>query len=414
MSNAPPFLSVITRTQGRRPHTLMRTLLALAAQTDQDFELLIMAHLVEAAGVAALEDALPDSLRPRTRVIAVNHGTRTAPLNAGLDAASGDYVAVLDDDDLPLPNWVATFRQLAAAAPGCMLRAASRMQRVVEQIADGKKQMVPVGELEQGFPDDFDIFEHLVTNRSPPIAVAFPRARLQTLGLRFEEGLTTAEDWYFIMQCAGPLGVAASNEVTSIYSYWETGECSRTVHSGDEWHANYLALSAKLDAGPFVLPPGNFLRLRRLWEDHAAAVAENARLRNDLQQAEALRVDNDVLREALAEERRTADLLRAEAEALRQAAAAARADDAAALRESVAAILASTSWKMAAPLRPLARLAGERIEIPPRLDQAPPDTLQKLATALQQSASWKATAPLRWLRAAASPAGARNPGGNEA
>ncbi|HVF19852.1 MAG TPA: hypothetical protein VNA14_06385, partial [Mycobacteriales bacterium] len=35
-----PFLSVLTRTQGRRPETLRELLLCLAAQTSDDFELL--------------------------------------------------------------------------------------------------------------------------------------------------------------------------------------------------------------------------------------------------------------------------------------------------------------------------------------------------------------------------------------
>ena len=98
----PPFLSVITRTQGRRPHTLMETLANLAAQTDQDFELLLMAHRVDSAGQASLQAALaalPETARFRRRLISVHGGTRTAPLNAGLDAAAGTYAAVLDDDD---------------------------------------------------------------------------------------------------------------------------------------------------------------------------------------------------------------------------------------------------------------------------------------------------------------------------
>ena len=40
-----PFLSVITRTQGRRPDRLREMLLSLAAQTDEDFELLLVGFL---------------------------------------------------------------------------------------------------------------------------------------------------------------------------------------------------------------------------------------------------------------------------------------------------------------------------------------------------------------------------------
>ena len=40
-ADARPFLSIITRTQGRRPHTLTEVLVCLTAQTDTDFELLL-------------------------------------------------------------------------------------------------------------------------------------------------------------------------------------------------------------------------------------------------------------------------------------------------------------------------------------------------------------------------------------
>jgi glycosyltransferase involved in cell wall biosynthesis len=294
----PPFLSVVSRTQGRRRHTLTETLASLAEQTDQDFELLLMAHRVGREGLATLRmalDALPEGARFRRRLIAVEGGTRTAPLNAGLDAASGEFVAILDDDDIALPNWVATFRLLATRAPGRMLRAATRQQRVIEQRVDGQVRAVPVGGLEAAFPDHFDIFEHLSANRTPPVALAFPLARLRALGLRFDDSLTTTEDWDFILRCAGPLGVAACADVTSIYRYWEQGECSRTEHTDAEWRANYAGISEKLDAAPFVLPPESFLRLRALRdglaearERHLAAEARIIELNRTLHRAQSL------------------------------------------------------------------------------------------------------------------------------
>ena len=39
-----PFLSVITRTQGKRPEMLRETLLSLVGQTDEDFEVLLIGH----------------------------------------------------------------------------------------------------------------------------------------------------------------------------------------------------------------------------------------------------------------------------------------------------------------------------------------------------------------------------------
>jgi glycosyltransferase involved in cell wall biosynthesis len=328
----PPFLSVICRTQGRRPHPLAETLASLARQTDQDFELLLMAHKLDRDGLAALAGALgaiPQNAAFRRRVIPVDGGTRTAPLNAGLDAASGAYLAILDDDDIALPNWVAAFRRLAAGAPGRMLRAATRQQRVVAQRIDGQIRAVPLGGLEPAFPDYFDFFEHLSHNRTPPLALAFPLERLRTHGLRFDDALTTTEDLDFILRCAGPLGVAESAEVTAIYRYWEQGECSRTVHTDVEWNANYRYISDKLNAAPFVLPPENFLRLRAMRDGLAAASAEVASLRGQLTQA-----------------CERGEKAAAEIAGLRRS-----LSDAEALSTRLLAVEGSTSWRMTAPMR---------------------------------------------------------------
>jgi hypothetical protein len=356
-----PFLSVVTRTQGRRPGPLAEALASLAAQTDPDLELLLIAHRVGAAARASLRallDTLPEPSRARARLIDLDHGNRTTPLNVGFGLATGEYVAILDDDDLALPGWVATFRRLAAAAPGRVLRAATRQQAVAAEWVGGELTARPLGPLTAPFPDAFDMFEHLSANRTPPVSLAFPRARLLDLGLRFDEDLTTAEDWDFLMRCVGPLGIAGSAEVTAIYRWWERGECSRTEHSDAEFAANYHRICAKWDAAPFVLPPGGFLPLRDMRAHQEALRAGLDEARAGLDEA---RASLDALRADVAELRAERDAARAAAEARdaelarRDQAAAAARDLAATLRQEVEAIRASRCWRLTAPLRALRR-----------------------------------------------------------
>jgi len=94
----PPLLSVVMRTQLRRPEALRDALLCLAAQTDGRFELLLVAHDVDSAGVESVLRDQPHWLRERTRVLTARGGTRSRPLNVGFSAARGSHVAVLDDD----------------------------------------------------------------------------------------------------------------------------------------------------------------------------------------------------------------------------------------------------------------------------------------------------------------------------
>lgn len=342
-----PFLSVVTRTQGRRPRPLAEALRSLALQTDPDLELLLVAHKVSPAGRQALEAtlaALPEGLRGRARLIDVDHGNRTTPLNVGFGQAIGNYVAILDDDDLALPNWVSTFRRLDAAAPGRVLRAATRQQVVTAEWLEGELIARPLSEPVAVFPDTFDVFEHLSTNRTPPVALAFPRAAVMERGLRFDEDLSTAEDWDFLMRCVGPLGIASTAEVTSIYRWWERGECSRTEHSAVEFAANYHRICAKWDDAPFVLPPGAFLRLR----DLQAQLDEAHRSMNGAQ------AQVSELQAALASARAvTAELW--EEIARRDQAVALVQDQALALRRENEAIRSSRSWRLTAPFRAIRR-----------------------------------------------------------
>src|SRR6516225_4005494 len=123
---AAPFLSVITRTQGRRSSMLRDTLMSLAGQACQDFEIILVVHSRdEEAAVATrtLINEFPETMRQRIRVITCERPGRSSPLNDALRHADGQYFAMLDDDDLVLAQWVEAFRQLASAYPGSVVRA---------------------------------------------------------------------------------------------------------------------------------------------------------------------------------------------------------------------------------------------------------------------------------------------------
>jgi len=62
------------------------------------------------AAMAAVSDILATArIPPSLRTLKVEGGGRARPLNAGLEAATGDYVCFLDDDDLVTPDWLAAF-----------------------------------------------------------------------------------------------------------------------------------------------------------------------------------------------------------------------------------------------------------------------------------------------------------------
>lgn len=256
-----PFLSIVTRTQGKRLGNLRDLLLCLTAQTCQDFELLIVTHKAEEAAFFAVKriaEDLPQSAREKVRVLQCGRGNRTAPLNDGFAAARGHYISILDDDELVFAHWVETFKQLSEKSPGCVLRATSAEQDIVSTGTrpDGALGYRPTSAITTPYPSTYDLFTHLSENFSPPLSLAFPRVSFQELGIHFDESLDTAEDWDFEMRTAFVCGVESSPQVTGIYRKWCSGESSFAVHSKEEWLRDYNKIVAKHDSEYHIFPPG--------------------------------------------------------------------------------------------------------------------------------------------------------------
>lgn len=91
-----PTISIVTATHNRR-HLLAETIASVQAQTFADWEMLV------------IDDASTDETWPYLRQLADSrfttfrleqHGERSTARNLGLEAATGEYILFLDDDDL--------------------------------------------------------------------------------------------------------------------------------------------------------------------------------------------------------------------------------------------------------------------------------------------------------------------------
>jgi SAM-dependent methyltransferase len=325
-----PFLSVVTRTQGRRLDTLRDVLLCLSAQTCQDFEVCVIGHKLSPQAQLDVERVIEDThegLRARIRIIRVEDGNRTRPLNVGFESARGHYVAILDDDDIVLGHWVESFKALAAKNPGRVLRA-TNVAQTWEPVTTtlGKQSVRAVSGMDACYPDTFDFFQHLIENATPPVSLAFPRAAFEGLAIRFDESLTTTEDWDFFMRTAAICGVASLTEITSIYRKWVGAESSFSIHSKGEWRANHLLIWRKLDSSPILLESGAATRLRHFVEDWNRHNGGDAGPLPD--------PDNDQGRYENA------------------------------LREQIHLLHHSITWKIGAPVRFVSRLLGRRYPYP--------------------------------------------------
>jgi hypothetical protein len=258
------FLTVLVRTQGRRPEALADVLLCLGAQSCQDVEVLVLAHDVDPTARRRLDAqvaALPTAQRARIEVVTVTGGGRSRPLNVGAARSRGQYVAVLDDDDLVLGHWAGTFRAGAEVAPGSIQRAVA-VEQDVEHVRDR------VGHRASSWPrarwdTRFSLLSHIVDNHSPIHSYAYPREVFHELGLRFDESLPVLEDWDLLVRAASLVGVHDTVQVTAVYRRWPAAISSFADVAETDWPQTAWQVVAGWDRVPLLLPAGSVARLRR-------------------------------------------------------------------------------------------------------------------------------------------------------
>jgi hypothetical protein len=98
--------------------------------------------------------------------------------------------------------------------------------------------------------------DQLSLNRCPPCGLAFPARVFQEYGIRFDESLTTTEDWDYLMRCVFLMGVATTKEPAALYRNWLNAENSSTVHRKEEWLENHKRIVENFVKTPIVLPEG--------------------------------------------------------------------------------------------------------------------------------------------------------------
>lgn len=252
------FLTVVMRTQGNRIEELKDVLLCLSAQISRNFEVILVGHKVSEARKDAVREVL-DLYAPLLdhgiRCCFVETGERATPLQVGFTLARASYVAALDDDDLVMDTWVSSFEELAENNYGKILHTYAVMQDwYVDKDADAAGGLLRAGSsFDSQFCKEFDAGAQLTANSCPLMALAFPAFVYQDLNIKFDNSMTTTEDWDFLMRVYSVCGVVTRGSVTAIYRQWKNAATSHTQHDSGEWNDNYNRIVDKLTSAPFLV-----------------------------------------------------------------------------------------------------------------------------------------------------------------
>lgn len=267
---SPTFLSVIMRTEGSRNENLREALTCLAAQTCDDFTVMLMVHTSNANLVASVQSVVNEfdvRFAARCLVQQVVGGQRARPLNEALEIVDSSYAAFLDDDDLVTGDWVATFMEGAEMSMGQVVRSVTVDQQVHRSAkGEGLASYTIHTGLHPQHASTFDMVQHFYANQTPICSFAVPVETIECFGLRFDEGLPVTEDWEFLLRTTQMAGVHDTLKVTSVYRRWAAGESSVNKVHHKVWESTRMGILHRFDQAPMLLPAGSASRMVELYE----------------------------------------------------------------------------------------------------------------------------------------------------
>ncbi len=206
-----PLVSVIVRTRDR-PALLAEALTSLAEGSYRTVEIV----LVNDGGVAPrVAEGYPF---PVNRVELKENRGRAGAAQAGVEAATGDYVCFLDDDDLAAPEHLAT---LVGLVSGTGFRVAYTDAAVaVYGVTPGagwtcRERRIP-------YSRDFDPDYLLLDNYIPLNTLIVERALLAEVG-PFDESLPFFEDWDLLIRLSALAPFHHLASVTCEYRHFRGG-----------------------------------------------------------------------------------------------------------------------------------------------------------------------------------------------
>jgi hypothetical protein len=210
--------AICIRTQGIRIASLTEVLMCISCQEVPPDEIFICAHKCNDDSFSELTELVlwcRAVLRINPQLMRVDWGQRGSPINASIIASKSSLIAIVDDDDIILPNYVRLVSESHTQNPSSIIRMKTygRYQKMLS-----RNQRFSVSAVFPIYSQQFQFSQTMLQNQTPLIGFAFPVGFLKTNSIFFSEELAVLEDWDFILRCASILPVVEIEQYGCIYN----------------------------------------------------------------------------------------------------------------------------------------------------------------------------------------------------
>ncbi|GGC50917.1 glycosyltransferase [Chelatococcus reniformis] len=241
VGNSSPAVSIVVAHRDRPVH-LERVLRSLAAQTEQDFETIVVddgSRTQAAADYLARAEQGVGGLRVRV----IRQDNRQGPAwSTGVGAAGGDRIILLDDDDIAFPNLVETLLRASRCSGADIVTA--QMQRFEQTDGPPDPAELIYGErcAFSGGPVALGLFRNCFGDA----AAIFRRPVLDLAGLHEQPGGTHA-DWQLHLRAVLAGARLLSLQIPLLWQRTDPDGKIATTDAYENWRAVASLFEARMD-----------------------------------------------------------------------------------------------------------------------------------------------------------------------